>query len=81
MLSDKKAELERRMATLLAERDQLNAALEDANERILLLERTTREQEMQVLPPRTISPIFIFESIVVYLTLRLLSVTAATEPS
>ena len=45
MLSDKKAELERRMATLLAERDQLNAALEDANERILLLERTTREQE------------------------------------
>ncbi|XP_034251852.1 bicaudal D-related protein homolog isoform X1 [Thrips palmi] len=48
MLTDKKAELERRLAALLAERDQLNALLDDANERIMLLERTTREQEMQL---------------------------------
>ncbi|XP_055331447.1 LOW QUALITY PROTEIN: BICD family-like cargo adapter 1 [Paramacrobiotus metropolitanus] len=48
VLSDKKAELERRLQNLLAERDALLHNLEEANEQIGALERRNRDLEYKI---------------------------------
>lgn len=48
LMSEKKIELERRVQTLMTQRDSLTNALEEATDRVLMLERQTREQEMQL---------------------------------
>ncbi len=48
MLDDKKTELEKRIHTMSAERDSLSLNLEEAQDRILMLEKTNHEQENQV---------------------------------
>ncbi|CAG2058588.1 unnamed protein product [Timema podura] len=48
MMSEKKAELERRMQTLLQEREALNSGLDDATYKIISLEHQIREQELQL---------------------------------
>ncbi|KAG5876660.1 hypothetical protein JTB14_029392 [Gonioctena quinquepunctata] len=45
--TEKNKELERRLHMAAAERDSIASALEEASERILLLERHTREQDMR----------------------------------
>lgn len=47
LVSEKKEELERRLQMAAAERDNLATALEEASDRILLLERHAREQDMR----------------------------------
>lgn len=47
LLEHKKNELERRLHNAAAERDNLATALEEASERILVMERHAREQEMR----------------------------------
>ncbi|XP_067015291.2 bicaudal D-related protein homolog [Anabrus simplex] len=47
MLTDKKMELERRLQALLDERERLTAALDEATDRIVLLEHQSREHELQ----------------------------------
>lgn len=47
LVSEKKTELERRLQMAAAERDNLATALEEASDRILLLERHAREQDMR----------------------------------
>ncbi|KAK4878233.1 hypothetical protein RN001_010739 [Aquatica leii] len=47
MVSAKKNELERRLILAASERDNLATALEEASDRILLLERHAREQDMR----------------------------------
>lgn len=47
LVSEKKDELERRLQMAAAERDNLATALEEASDRILLLERHAREQDMR----------------------------------
>ncbi len=49
MLDDKKTELEKRIHTMSAERDSLSMNLEEAQDRILMLEKSNHEQENQVL--------------------------------
>ncbi|KAL1458312.1 hypothetical protein WDU94_008473 [Cyamophila willieti] len=47
-LSEKKSELERRVQQISSEREQLVATLEEASDRVMMLERHSREQEVQV---------------------------------
>lgn len=44
---EKKNELERRLQLIAIERDHLSSALEEANDKILLLERHARDQDMR----------------------------------
>lgn len=48
MMTEKKNELERRVAVLTQQRDNLSTALDEATDRIMLLERQMREQQLQV---------------------------------
>lgn len=48
MMSERKSELEKRLHTLQCDRDSISVALEEASERIMMLEKQTREQEIQV---------------------------------
>ncbi|GFQ88039.1 BICD family-like cargo adapter 1 [Trichonephila clavata] len=48
LLSERKYELEKRIAALSDEREGLNVSLEESSDRILLLERRNREQEQQL---------------------------------
>lgn len=48
LVADKKTELERRLTQSMRERDSLNAALEEASDRIHSLERHAREQETKL---------------------------------
>ena len=48
MIDGRKGDLERRIHTLMEERDSLGVTLEEAQDRILMLEKTKREQEQQV---------------------------------
>lgn len=47
-MSEKKIELEKRIHSIQSDRDGLSSALEEATDRIMMLERQTREQEIQV---------------------------------
>lgn len=47
-MSEKKIELEKRIHSIQSDRDGLSVALEEATDRIMMLERQTREQEIQV---------------------------------
>lgn len=44
MMSDKKADLERRLTTSLKDKDSLMQQLDEANDRIVALERQLKEQ-------------------------------------
>lgn len=48
LVAEKKTELERRLTQSMRERDSLNAALEEASDRIHSLERHAREQETKL---------------------------------
>lgn len=48
MLSERKQELERRLQSVIEERDNLTLSLEESMERIHVLERHTREQDIQI---------------------------------
>lgn len=48
LVAEKKTELERRLQNSVRERDSLNAALEEASDRIHSLERHAREQETKL---------------------------------
>ena len=48
MIDSRKGDLERRIHQLTEERDSLGVSLEEAQDRILMLEKTKREQEAQV---------------------------------
>uniref|UniRef100_T1I992 Uncharacterized protein n=1 Tax=Rhodnius prolixus TaxID=13249 RepID=T1I992_RHOPR len=47
-MTEKKNELERRVAVLTQQRDNLSTALDEATDRIMLLERQMREQQLQM---------------------------------
>ncbi|XP_014286241.1 bicaudal D-related protein homolog [Halyomorpha halys] len=47
-MTEKKNELERRLAAVSQQRDSLSAALEEATDRIMLLEKQMREQQLQM---------------------------------
>ena len=46
----RKNDLEKKIEQLIIERDQLNAVLEESSDKILMLEKQTREQDCQVNP-------------------------------
>ncbi|KDR07313.1 hypothetical protein L798_03094 [Zootermopsis nevadensis] len=48
LMSEKKCELERRLQSLLSEREDLGSALDEATDRIVMLEHKAREQELQL---------------------------------
>jgi hypothetical protein len=48
-MSEKKCEMERKLQSLLSEREGLGLALDEATDRIVMLEHQAREQELQVL--------------------------------
>lgn len=48
-MSEKKSEMERRLQNVLAQRDSFSSSLDEATDRIMMLEKTTREQEIQVM--------------------------------
>ena len=48
LVTHRKNELEKKVQNLLHERESLNSALEESNEKILYLERHARDQECQV---------------------------------
>jgi hypothetical protein len=48
-MSEKKCEMERKLQSLLSEREGLSLALDEATDRIVMLEHQAREQELQVL--------------------------------
>lgn len=48
MISEKKQELEKRLNSLQCDRDGLSAALDEATDRIMMLERQTREHEIHI---------------------------------
>ncbi|KAL1124481.1 hypothetical protein AAG570_001107, partial [Ranatra chinensis] len=48
MLNDKKSELERRLGGAVTQRESLSSALDEAADRIMLLEKQLREQQMQM---------------------------------
>ena len=48
IVNDRKQTLERRIGELLGEREGLSYNLDETSERIIALERQTREQETQV---------------------------------
>ena len=47
VIDSRKGDLERRIHGLTEERDALGVSLEEAQDRILMLEKTKREQEQQ----------------------------------
>jgi hypothetical protein len=47
-MSEKKCDLERKLQSLLSEREGLGLALDEATDRIVMLEHQAREQELQV---------------------------------
>lgn len=47
-MGEKKNELERKVQALTLQRDNLSSALDEATDRIMLLERQLREQQIQV---------------------------------
>lgn len=47
LVTEKNREFERRLQIAAAERDSMASALEEASDRILLLERLAREQDMR----------------------------------
>ncbi|KAG8285893.1 coiled-coil domain containing protein 64 [Homalodisca vitripennis] len=49
LMSEKKSEMERRLHNVVSQRDTLSSALDEATDRIMMLEKTTREQESQLL--------------------------------
>lgn len=49
LLSDRKEELERRIANLVDERENMSLSLEESGDKILLLEKQRHEYEAQVL--------------------------------
>ena len=49
LVTHRKNELEKKVQNLLHERESLNSALDESNEKILYLERHARDQECQVL--------------------------------
>ncbi|XP_063218776.1 bicaudal D-related protein homolog isoform X2 [Bacillus rossius redtenbacheri] len=49
VVSEKKADLERRLQALLKEREALSCALEEATDRIVVLEQHVHEQQLQML--------------------------------
>lgn len=48
LMSEKKFELEKRIHSIQSDRDGLSTALDEATDRIMMLERQTREQEIQL---------------------------------
>ena len=48
LLTERKAELERRMAALAEERDSSRSTLEEAHDRIMMLEKQKLEHEQKV---------------------------------
>lgn len=48
LMSEKKCELERKLQSLLSEREGLGLALDEATDRIVMLEHQAREQELQL---------------------------------
>ncbi|XKL67301.1 hypothetical protein PGB90_002792 [Kerria lacca] len=48
LMSEKKIELEKRIHSIQSDRDGLSTALDEATDRIMMLERQTREQEIQL---------------------------------
>ena len=48
LVTHRKNELEKKVQSLLHERESLNSALDESNEKILYLEKHTREQECQI---------------------------------
>ncbi|XP_023716725.1 bicaudal D-related protein homolog [Cryptotermes secundus] len=48
LMSEKKCELERRLQSLLSERESLSLALDEATDRIVMLEHQARGQELQL---------------------------------
>jgi len=48
-MSEKKCEMERKLQSLLSEREGLGLALDEATDSIVMLEHQAREQELQVL--------------------------------
>lgn len=48
VISCKKADLERKLDSLIAEKEGLSLNLEDSSEKILILEKQNREQELQI---------------------------------
>ena len=53
LVSRRKSDLEKKVEQLITERDQLNAVLEESSDKILFLEKHTREQDCQVLHKNT----------------------------
>ena len=50
LVTRRKNDLEKKIEQLIVERDQLNAVLEESSDKILMLEKQTREQDCQVHP-------------------------------
>ena len=48
LVTNRKNDLQKRVQQLVAERENLASALEEASDKILVLEKLTREQECQV---------------------------------
>ena len=48
LVSRRKSDLEKKVEQLITERDQLNAVLDESSDKILFLEKHTREQDCQV---------------------------------
>ena len=48
LLNDKKLELERRIDSLVTERESLSVTLDESTDRIIMLEKQSREQEQLV---------------------------------
>lgn len=48
MLTERKAELERRLSVVTADRDAISATVEECQDRVRMLERHAREQDLQL---------------------------------
>ena len=48
LVTRRKNDLEKKVEQLIFERDQLNAVLDESSDKILMLEKQTREQDCQV---------------------------------
>ena len=49
LVTRRKNDLEKKVEQLIFERDQLNAVLDESSDKILMLEKQTREQDCQVM--------------------------------
>ena len=49
LVTRRKNDLEKKVEQLIFERDQLNAVLDESSDKILMLEKQTREQDCQVI--------------------------------